>query len=74
MRDEAYADAEGQVCLGWWAGRHALWQATQRDGRYLLVTNDWSLLPQRMLARHRQKDGVEKRFTVFESDLKVSPI
>jgi hypothetical protein len=46
----------------------------QRDGRYLLVTNDWSLSPQRMLALYRQKDGLEKRFTVSKSDLKVPPI
>jgi hypothetical protein len=46
----------------------------QRDGRYLLVTNDWSLAPQRMLALYRQKDGVEKRFKVAKSQLKVSPI
>ena len=74
MRAEAYTDGEGQVCLRWWVDRYALWQAMQRDGRYLLVTNDWSLSPQRMLALYRQKDGVEKRFTVSKSDLKVSPI
>jgi transposase len=74
MRAEAYADEPGQVCLRWWVDRYALWQAMQRDGRYLLVTNDWSLSPQRMLALYRQKDGLEKRFTVSKSDLKVSPI
>jgi hypothetical protein len=74
MRAEAYADEEGQVCLRWWVDRYALWQAMQRDGRYLLVTNDWSLSPQRMLALYRQKDRVEKRFTVSKSDLEVSPI
>jgi transposase len=74
MRAEAYANEQGQVCLRWWVDRYALWQAMQRDGRYLLVTNDWSLSPQRMLALYRQKDGVEKRFTVSKSDLKVSPI
>jgi hypothetical protein len=74
MRAEAYADEEGQVHLRWWVDGYALWQAMQRDGRYLLVTNDWSLSPQRMLALYRQKDGVEKRFTVSKSDLKVSPI
>jgi len=74
MRAEAYADETGQVRLRWWVDRYALWQAMQRDGRYLLVTNDWSLSPQRMLALYRQKDGVEKRFTVSKSDLKVSPI
>ena len=74
MRAEAYADEEGQVRLRWWVDRYALWQAMQRDGRYLLVTNDWSLSPQPMLALYRQKDGVEKRFTISKSDLMVSPI
>ena len=40
MRAEAYTNEEGQVCLRWWVDRYALWQAMQRDGRYLLVTND----------------------------------
>lgn len=74
MRAEAYADENGQVQLRWWVDRYLLWQAMQRDGRYLLVTNDWSLSPQRMLALYRQKDGVEKRFRVAKSDLRVSPI
>jgi transposase len=74
VRVQAYADPQGQVCLRWWLDRYALWQADQRDGRYLLVTNDWSLSPERMLALYRQKDGLEKRFTVAKSDLKVSPI
>jgi transposase len=74
MRIEAFADEHGQVCLRWWIDRYALWQAMQRDGRYLLVTNDWSLSPQRMLELYRQKDGVEKCFKVAKSELKVSPI
>jgi transposase len=48
--------------------------AMQQDGRYLLVTNDWPLSPRRTFDLYRQKDGVEKRFTVSKSDLKVSPI
>ena len=44
MRAQAYADEQGQVRLRWWVDRYALWQAMQRDGRYLLVTNDWSTL------------------------------
>jgi transposase len=74
VRAQAYADPQGQVRLRWWVDRYALWQADQRDGRYLLVTNDWSLSPERMLALYRRKDGLEKRFTVAKSDLKVSPI
>jgi hypothetical protein len=73
MQAQAY-DEQGQICLRWWVDRYVLWQAMQPDGRYLLVTNDWSLSPRRMLALYRQKDGVEKRFTVSKSDLKVSPI
>jgi transposase len=74
MRAQAYANGQGRVCLHWWLDRYALWKADQHDGRYLLVTNDWSLSAKRMLALYRQKDGVEKRFTVSKSDLKVSPI
>jgi transposase len=74
MRAEAYLDEQDQICLRWWIDRYALWQVMERDGRYLLVTNDWSLSPQRMLALYRQKDGVERRFKVSKSELKVSPI
>jgi transposase len=74
MRAQAYADEQAQVCLRWWIDRQTLWQAMQQDGRYLIVTNDWSLSSQRMLALYRQKDGVEKRFKVSKSELKVSPI
>jgi hypothetical protein len=74
IRVQAEQDADGHVILRWWADRYALWQADQHDGRYLLVTNDWRLSPQQMLARYRQKDGGEKRFTVCKSDLKVSPV
>jgi len=74
MQAQAYTDEQGQICLRWWVDHYTLWQAMQRDGRYLLVTNDCSLSPRRMLTLYRQKDGVEKRFTVSKSDLKVSPI
>jgi transposase len=74
MRAEAYTDDQGQIRLRWWIDRHALLLAMRKDGRYLLVTNDWSLSPQRMFDLYRQKDGVEKRFRISKSDLKVSPI
>ena len=74
MWAQARANEEGQIQLRWGLDHYALWKADQRDGRYLLVTNDWSLSPKQMLALYRQKDGVEKRFTVSKSDLKVSPI
>jgi hypothetical protein len=74
MQARAYVDENGQVRLRGWVNRYSLWQAMQRDGRYLLVTNDWNLSPQEMLSLYRQKDGVEKRFQVSKQDLKVSPI
>jgi hypothetical protein len=74
MQAEAYTDAQGQVCLRWWVNFHPLWKAMQHDGRYLLVTNDWTLTPRKMLALYRQKDGVEKCYRVSKSDLKVSPV
>ena len=74
MRAEAYTDEQGQVGLHWWVDTDALHQAMERDGRYLLVTNDWSLSPQKMLAFYHQKDGVEKRIQVAKGHLRVSPI
>jgi transposase len=74
MRAEAYTDDQGQIRLRWWIDRQALLLAMQKDGRYLLVTNDWSLSPQRMFDLYRKKDGVEKGFRISKSDLKVSPI
>jgi transposase len=74
MRAHAYTDEQGQIRLQWWIDRLTLLQAMRKDGRYLLVTNDWRLSLQRMFDLYRQKDGVEKRFKVSKSDLKVSPI
>ena len=74
MRAEVSTDEQGQIHLRWWIDREALQQAMRKDGRYLLVTNDRSLSPQRMFDLYRSKDGVEKRFHVSKSDLKVSPI
>jgi transposase len=74
VRAQADTDTQGGIHLRWWIDRYILWQTMQKDGRYLLVTNDWSLSPQRMFDLYRQKDGAEKRFTVLKSDLKVSPI
>jgi transposase len=74
MRAEAYPDEQGQVRLRWWVDREALHEVMQRDGRYLLVTNDWTLSPQQMLALYHRKDDVEKCARVAKSQLQVSPI
>jgi hypothetical protein len=60
--------------LRWWIDRTALAEAMRADGRYLLATNDPHLTPAQMLARHRDKDAVEKRFRVFKQDLRVRPL
>jgi transposase len=74
MSATAYTTPAGQVDLRWQIDTYALWQAEQRDGRYLLVTNDWSLSHQQMFQLYRDKDGVEKRFHICKSDLQVSPV
>jgi transposase len=74
LRVEAAGTPDGQVTLRWWVDRAALAEAMRADGRYLLVTNDASLTPARMLALYRDKDAVEKRFRVFKQDLKVRPL
>lgn len=74
MHVEVYTNENNQLDLRWQIDTYRLWQAMQKDGRYLLVTNDFRLSPTRMLALYRRKDGVEKRFRVTKSDLQVSPI
>jgi transposase len=74
MRVTLYETAAGVINLHWQIDTAALHQVEKKDGRYLLVTNDWSLSHQEMFARYRQKDSVEKRFTICKSDLKVSPV
>ncbi len=69
-----YATASGQVNLLWQRNQTALAEAERCDGRYLLVTNDWSLSHQEMFRLYRQKDGVEKCFRLSKHELKVSPL
>lgn len=74
MSATAYHSQTGQLDLRWQIDTYALWQAEQKDGRYLLVSNDWSLSHQQMFQLYRNKDGVEKRFHICKSDLQVSPV
>ncbi len=72
---EVWASGEkGNIQLHWRVKKEKLIATMRQDGRYLLVTNDPHLTPKQMLTVYRQKDGVEKRFTVTKQDLKVSPI
>lgn len=65
---------EGKFNLDWYFDGDALQTAQRGDGRYLLVTNDFSLSYPQMLALYRKKDAVEKRFKVCKQDLKVRPL
>lgn len=65
---------EGQFNLDWHLDANALQAAERGDGRYLLVTNDFSLSYPQMLALYRKKDAVEKRFLVSKQDLKMRPL
>ena len=66
--------ADGQLSLHWVLNQQALAEAERKDGRYLLVTNDFSLSHHEMFRLYRQKDGVETCFHLCKSDLKVSPL
>ena len=65
---------EGKFNLSWYLDGDALQTAGRGDGRYLLVTNDFSLSYPQMLALYRKKDAVEKRFEVCKQDLKIRPL
>jgi transposase len=74
VQAEAYIDEQGQIRLRWRVDEDALRQKMERDGRYLLVTNNEALSAKRILDLYHQKDGVEKRICVSKNQLKVSPI
>jgi transposase len=65
---------QGQFTLEWTLDANALEKAQRGDGRYLLVTNDFSLSFPQMLSLYRNKDTVEKRFEVCKQDLQVRPL
>lgn len=69
-----YETAEGQVNLLWQRNTAELAQAARSDGRYLLVTNDWTLSHQEMFRLYRQKDEVETCFHIAKADLQISPL
>jgi len=67
-------DIDGQIKLTWRIDALKLAEAEQRDGRYLIVTNDKNLTIRQMFDTYRAKDGVEKDNRISKSDLCVSPI
>jgi len=74
MKTTVYETPTGQINLVWQVNQSLLSQEERLDGRYLLVTNDWTLSNQEMFRLYREKDGGEKRFLISKSDLKVTPI
>jgi transposase len=63
-----------RMVLRWHIKVNPLRDQMQQDGRYLIVTNDPTLSPQRMFELYRAKDGVEKDFRLCKSQLQVSPL
>lgn len=74
LHPQAYLDDQGQVALRWEIDRAALAAALAQDGRYLLVTNDWTLSARDILDLYRQKDDVEKCFALAKGVLQVVPV
>lgn len=74
LRVEASCDEQGHVALRWAIDRAALTEAMTHDGRYLLVTNDWTLSAREILDLYRQKDDVEKCFALAKGVLQVVPV
>ena len=70
----AYETPLGQVNLVWQIKEETLAQAARMDGRYLLVTNDWTLSHHEMFRLYRAKDGVETCFHISKDDLAISPL
>lgn len=67
-------NAQGQITCHWMPNHQALAKAQRLDGRYLLVTNDFSLSHPEIFRLYRQKDGVETAFHVAKSDLQIAPL
>jgi transposase len=74
IETQVYSTPKGHLNLVWQVNASLLAQEERGDGRYLLVTNDWSLSHAELFRLYREKDGGEKRFRISKSDLKVSPV
>ena len=74
MDTQVYTNPQGQLHLTWQVNPSLLAQEERRDGRYLLVTNNWRLSHAELFQLYRDKDGGEKRFLISKSDLRVSPV
>jgi hypothetical protein len=64
----------GEIKLRWWVDALKWTEAEQKDGRYLIATNDKKLTITEMFDTYRAKDGVEKDNRISKSDLHVTPI
>lgn len=65
---------DGALTLHYQVKAERLAQATQRDGRYPLVTNRWDLSAEEVLQRMKAQDLVEKRFAVVKGPLHIHPL
>lgn len=62
------------LTLSWKRHEEAISEAAEIDGRYLLVTNDWTLAADEMLRLSKRRDIPEKRFSTVKGPLEVRPV
>ena len=65
---------DGALALSGKRREEAIDEAAEIDGRYLLVTNDWTLAADEMLRLSKRRDIPEKRFSTVKGPLEVRPV
>lgn len=65
---------DGALTLNWKRREEAICEAAEIDGRYLLVTNDWTLAADEMLRLSKRRDIPEKRLSTAKGPLEVRPV
>lgn len=65
---------DGTLTLSYQVNAAKLAQATQRDGRYPILTNCWDVSATEALSHLKEQDHIEKRFWVLKGPLRVHPL
>lgn len=65
---------DGNLKLTFQLNEKKLAQASARDGRYLLGTNDFDLSAEEMLTRFKKQEVIERRFKVVKGPIRIRPM
>lgn len=65
---------DGNLKLTFQRNEKKLAQASARDGRYLLGTNDFDLSAEEMLTRFKKQEVIERRFKLVKGPLRIRPM